>query len=160
MNFGRWVERIYGERDIGRGIATSVAGALGLTTYLYWGDWVIAAFVAIIVFPVARIVASTIHSHWSKSRQRIDNVGKIEELFEKLGSEEKAVVQAFVWHGGSVITWAECNRSAEFSAIGIESLINRGLMHATMTADGMTEAFALDTKLFDHALTVMPDFPF
>ena len=30
-------------------------------------------------------------------------------LFEILGSEEKAVVQAFVWHGGSVMTWSACN---------------------------------------------------
>ena len=28
----RWVERIYSERDIGRGIATSAAGAIGLIT--------------------------------------------------------------------------------------------------------------------------------
>ena len=100
-------ERIYSESDIGRGIATTVAGAAGLATYHYWNDWVVAAFVTIIIFPVAKILASAIHSLWSRSRQRSDSRGQIEELFEKLGAEEKHVVQAFVWHGGSVITWGE-----------------------------------------------------
>ena len=160
MNFGRWIDRIYSESDIGRGIATTVSGAAGLSAYLYWDDWAIGAFVAIIFFPAARILVSALHSYWSQSRKRSDDIVQMEELFEKLGSEEKAVIQAFVWHGGSVIAWRECNKSPEFSAVGIESLINRGLMHATVTADGMSEAFALDTRLFDHAQTVLPSVPF
>ena len=42
----------------------------------------------------------------------------------------------------------------------IESLINRDLMHASVTADGMTETFVLDTQLFDYAQTVLPNEPF
>ena len=159
MHLDRWAERIYSERDTGRGVATTVAGIAGLATYLYWNDWIVAVFVAIIMFPVSRISASAIHSRWSQSRQRSDDRGNIEEFLEKLGSEEKAVVQAFVRHGGSVITWGEFNRSPQFTQPGIESLINRGLVHTTVTADGMTEAFALDTKLFDYAQTVLPNEP-
>lgn len=73
MNFGQWVERIYGENDFGRGIATSIAGSAGLAAYLYWGDWVIAAFVGIIIFPIGRILASAIHSRWIRSQERSDN---------------------------------------------------------------------------------------
>ena len=134
MNLDRWVERLYNESDIGRGIATTVAGTAGLTTYLYWDDWVVAAFVTIIVFPGVRILASTTESYRIQSRERSYSRGQIKELFKNLGSKEKAVVQAFVWHGDSVITWRECNELSYFSAAGIESLINRGLMHATVTA--------------------------
>ena len=109
MNLSRWVDRIYRESDIGRGIATSVAGAAGLATYLGWVDWVIVFFVAIIVFPIARILASTFYSHWRLSRKRTYSRDQVKKLFEKLGSEERTVVEAFVYHGGSVVTWDERN---------------------------------------------------
>ena len=160
MDFDRWVERIYHERDVGRGIATSVAGTVGLITYLYRDDWVVAAFVAVMVFPVGIILASAIHSNWIRSRERSCSKSQVKEVFESLGSEEKAVVQAFVWHGGSVMTWSACNRSGWVSVAGMESLINRDLVHRTVTADGMFEAFALDTHLFDYAQIVLPNEPF
>ena len=97
MNLDRWAARIYDENDIGRGIATTLAGVGGLSTYLYWGDWVIAAFVAIIVFPVGRIATSAIHSRWDRSRESRKTKVQIAHLFESLGSEERATVQAFVW---------------------------------------------------------------
>ena len=111
MTLDRWIERIYSDRDIGRGIATSAAGAIGLTTYLYWEDLVVAGFVTIIVFPIGRILASAIHSHWNQSRERNRSMEQLKDLVDTLGREERAVIQAFVWHGGSVITWGECNRS-------------------------------------------------
>ena len=49
MNLGRWIERIYTEGDFGRNLATSVAGVVGLLTYLQLNDGVTAAFAAIIV---------------------------------------------------------------------------------------------------------------
>ena len=160
MNLDRWATRIYKENDIGRGIATTLAGIGGLCTYLRWGDWVVAAFVAIIVFPVCRIAASAAHSRWARARERRRTDAQIEDLFKSLGSEERATVQAFVWHGGSVMTWGECNRSGHVSVAGIESLLNRGLVHMTMTADLGSETFALDTQLFDYAQKVLPSQPF
>ena len=155
MSFGRWVERVYSESDIGRGVATSTAGATGLITYFYYGDWAVAAFVTIIVFPIGRILASALHTYWTQSRERHRGMDQLGDLFEKLGSEEKAVVHAFVRHGGSVITWRECNQSTHFSAAGIESLINRDLITVGVMADGMTETFALDTQLFDYTQNVL-----
>ena len=120
----------------------------------------VAGFVTIIVFPIGRILASAIHSHWNQSRERNRSMEQLKDLVDTLGREERAVIQAFVWHGGSVITWGECNRSPHFSPAGIESLINRDLMHASVTADGMTETFALDTQLFDYAQKTLPKSPF
>ena len=160
LNLNRWLERVYSENDTGRVVATSLAGATGLTTYLYWDDWVVAGFSAIITFPIVRLSASALHSRWNRLRERDRSRGQLKDLLDSLGFEEKAVVQAFVWHGGSVITWGQCNQSPHFSAAGIESLINRDLMHASVTADGMTETFVLDTQLFDYAQTVLPNEPF
>ncbi len=152
-NFHRWFEVIYNETDFARGIATTLAGAAGLTTYLWRGDGVVAAFVTIIAFPVAKILVSVIHSRWKQSQS------PMKELFESLGSEEKAAVRGFVSHGGSVMTWGEVNRSMSISSVGIESLIARDLMHPSVMADGMTETFVLDTQLFGYAQKVLPDEP-
>ena len=54
----KWVERIYAETDVGRSIATSVAGVIGLSAYLLSTDWVIAAFLSIIAWCVAMGVLS------------------------------------------------------------------------------------------------------
>ena len=161
MGLNRWLERVYSQSDTGWGIATSLAGVIGLTAYLYWDDWVVAGFSAIVAFPIVRISASAIHSpRWNCSREHARSRGQLKELLDGLGSEEKAVVQAFVWHGGSDITWGQCNQSPHFSVAGIESLINRDLMHPSVTTDGMTETFVLDTQLFDYAKTVLPNEPF
>ena len=159
MDLNRWVERVYNESDPGRGIGTSAAGTTGLTAYLYWEDWVVAGFVTIIVFPIGRILASAIHSHWKQSRERNRSMDQLKDVFDKFGSEERAVIQAFIRHGGSVITWEECYQSPHFSDAGIESLRNRGLMRASMTADGMTPTFVLDTQLFDDAQKASPNQP-
>ena len=159
MDLDRWIERIYSERDVGRGVATSTSGATGLLTYLLSGDWVVSGFVAVIVFPIARIAASSFHSHWNQTRERTHSMDELRDLFDGLGSEEKAVVHAFVRHGGSVITWREFNRSQDFSHIGIESLINRGVASMGMMADGMTETFVLDTDLFAYAQKAFPQEP-
>ena len=53
----RWAERIYEETDLGKSLGTSIAGVAGLIVYETTADWVIAAFVLIIVFPVSRVKA-------------------------------------------------------------------------------------------------------
>ena len=159
MNFDRWIERIYSENDIGRGVATSISGISGLASYLYWDDWVIACFVAIIVFPVSKILTSTIHSSLIESRKH-GYSKEIKNLFEKLGHEEQQVVQAFVWHGGCTMTWSECNESSSITSAGIESLISRDLLYTSVTADSAQETFVLNTELFDYAQTVLSKVPF
>lgn len=58
----KWAERIYAETDVGRSIATSVAGVMGLSVYLLSSDWVIALFSAVIAFPLVRLVATGFHA--------------------------------------------------------------------------------------------------
>lgn len=159
MNFDRWIERIYSENDIGRGVATTISGITGLASYLYWDDWVIACFVAIIVFPVSKIMTSTIHSRLIEAR-KYGHSKEIKDLFEKLSHEEKQVVQAFVWHGGCAMTWSECEKYSSSTRAGIESLIKRDQVYESVTADGLQETFVLNTELFDYAQTVLPNFPF
>ena len=157
MNIGRWFERIYSESDIGRSIATSVSGLVGLGIYLYYQDWVIGAFALIVAFPIARIVASVLHTRYLKLRQSSENRDETKELFERLSHEEQSVIRAFVRHGGCTVTWNQVNRSQDFTATGIESLTTRDLVHSSVMADGMTETFVLNTDLFDYANTVFDD---
>ena len=128
MNFDRWAERVYNESDFGKSIATTAAGTASLASYLYWHDWVVSVCIGIIVFPVGRILASAIHSHWAQSREKFYNRDQMKELFDSLGREEKDVVQAFVWHGSTSITWSQVNKSWNFPSSGIDSLVYRGLI--------------------------------
>lgn len=157
MNLGRWFERIYSESDTGRSIATSVSGLIGLGAYLYSQDWVIGAVVLIVAFPIARIVASALHSRYVRSRQSSKSQDEMKELFDKLSREELSVLRAFVRHGGCVVAWGEIKWESLFTSTGIESLMSRGLVQSSVRADGMTETFEPNTDLFDYANTVFDD---
>lgn len=148
----KWAERVYAETDVGRSIATSLSGVLGLGVYLYLGDWVIAAFVAIIFFPVARLAASGIHARLSRNASRRAKRSDAEYTFNSLSDEEKAVVFEFVSAGGCVLTWAQMNK-CPVSGSAIESLIQRDVLSTSMTADGMRETFVLDAEVFDAGLS-------
>ena len=62
MNFDRCALRIYGEKDFGRSVSTTLSGIIGLSTYLLSKDWVLSAFVTIIVFLLFRLIASAVHT--------------------------------------------------------------------------------------------------
>ena len=156
MNIAKWFERIYTEKNIGRGVATSVAGIAGLIIWYFSKDWIATVLVLVAVYSTAQIVADPIHHRLTLARQRRDRKKHMEELFDQLGWEEHAVVQEFVRHGSSVVTWGVFNKSQNFSLPGIESLINRGLAQQSLTADGITETFVLDADLFGYAQTVLP----
>lgn len=149
MLWEKWADRVYAETDIGRSVATSGSGAIGLAIYLLFSDIAIAGFSAIIAFPIIRLLAATSH-------RRIENLAKLknekdglQRIYSRLSTEEQKVVSVFVEAGGSVMTWGQINRSeVHFSAI--ESLIQRRLLHTSMTADGLTETFVLDQDIFDH----------
>lgn len=149
----KWAERIYAENDFGRGIATSIAGIIGLINYLITRDWVIAVFSLIIIFPMVRIISTALNESakrkFSKKMQHIE----IEETFKKLSDAEKEVVKAFVDAGGTALTFSQIN-NLNLSNAAIESLIQRELLWTSVTADLMTETFALNTQLFDVAKTI------
>jgi hypothetical protein len=144
----KWIERVYGETDFGRSIATSVAGVVGLVVYLAAHDWVISAFSAIIAFPVARLLSAGLYEHTRRAtKQRIERENAINS-FRALSESERQVVSAFVQAGGSVLTWSHAN-SLSLPGPAIESLIQRGLITTSMTADGMRETFVLEPSVFD-----------
>ena len=155
MNFDRWVERIYSENDPGRGVATTVAGAMATAIYLYSSDWAVAALVGVTIFPVAKIAASGFHANWTRKRRRSEDHAEFGELLDRLGYQERLVVQHFVWHGASVMTWGECN-TYDLSRSAINSLIERGLAKEAEEAQGV----AIDTRFFDYAQTTLEAHPF
>ncbi|HKK57112.1 hypothetical protein [Marinobacter sp.] len=144
----KWAERIYAETDVGRSIATSVTGVVGLSVYLLSSDWVIAVFAAVIAFPLVRLAATGLHARAVRRAQGRMELEEAERVYGRLSEHEKAVVQAFVQTGGSVLTWGQVNQLG-LPGNGIESLIQREVAWTSMTADGMRETFALDSAIFD-----------
>lgn len=144
----KWAERIYAETDVGRSIATSVAGVVGLSVYLLSSDWVIAVFSAVIAFPLVRLIATGLHARVVRRAQGQMELEEAERIYARLSEHEKIVVQAFVQAGGSVLTWGQVNQLG-LPGNGIESLIQREVAWTSTTADGMRETFALDSAIFD-----------
>lgn len=151
-SFEKWAERIYAETDFGKGIATSLSGALGLGVYLLFNDWAVAVFALIIFFPVARITAAAIHTRLSRSAMRRSKRSDAEHIYGNLSNYEKEVVAEFVKSGGCVLTWRQANESP-ISSSAIESLIHREVLTTSITADGMRETFVLDPTLFEVGLS-------
>ena len=150
----KWLERVYGETDFGRSIATSVAGAIGLVVYLLVGDWVISAFSAIIAFPIARLLSTWLYEKTRRAAARQIESERAKSTYGKLSDEERQVVAAFVKAGGSVLTWSQVN-ALSLSGPAIESLLQREVLSTSMTADGMRETFVLDSAVFDAGLSVV-----
>lgn len=144
----KWAERVYTETDVGRSVATSVSGVIGLVVYLLSNDWVIAAFSTIISFPIIRLIASGMHEKAIRHAKRRIAREEAEHVYDQLSDDEREVVRAFVSAGGSVLTWSHVN-SLSLPGPAIESLIQRELLWSSMTADGMRETFAIDSSIFD-----------
>lgn len=149
--FEKWIDRVYAETDVGRSVATSLAGLVGLGVYLFRGDWVIAAFASVIMFPVARLAASAIHHRFAGDTVQAAHRQWAERTYNALSDEELKAVDVFVKAGACVLTWRQFNRS-DASGNALESLMRRDALTASIMADGGSESFVLDTDLFDVAL--------
>jgi len=141
------VEKLYSETDSARSIATSGAGVVGLIIYLMQRDWVIAAFSAVMVFPIARLASARIYERFHRAEMRRTEREKAQDMYSQLSEHQKAVVQAFVQAGGSVLTWSHVN-ALNLRGPAIESLKNRQLLSVDVTADGSRETFVLNPTLF------------
>ncbi len=116
----------------------------------------IGAFSVVIIFPIIRVIASTLNQVYSNKKQSHVERQKVQELFDRFSAEEKKVIRAFVEAGGSVLSWSRANRLG-VSESGVESLMQREILYSTMTADGMREAFVIDTEIFDLAQKVFAE---
>jgi len=152
MKFDEIAARIYDETDFARSLATAVAGVVGLSIYLWKHDAVIAAFAAVIVFPVVRLGSHTLRSSWVARSTKRAQEARNRELLAKLSDQEKDVLRFFVAAGGACVSWGFVNSSKmSFPRPALNSLMARGLVHTSVMEDGMTESFVLDTEVFDIA---------
>ena len=151
----KWADRVYAETDFGRSIATSLSGLVGLVVYLATNDWVIAAFSTIIAFPIIRIISTGINEKFERKKKRKIDEENARDIYDRLSDEEKEVINSFVMAGGSVLTWGQMNKQGvSFSAV--ESLLQREVLWTSMTADGLTETFVLNSNVFDIANAKKP----
>ena len=151
----KWAERIYTDTDFGRGIAVSISGITGLTAYLLTKDWVIAAFASVILFPISRLITTALHNKSVIRKLRSVNREEAKYKYENLSPGEQNIVQSFIDQGGFVLTWKVVNR-LELNHSSVESLVQRGLLHPSVTADGMVETFVLDEGVYDAGIKADP----
>ena len=105
---------MYTETDFGRSVATSIAGIIGLITYLFSKDWAIAAFSFIISFPIIRLISKGLHDKFNRNKKRKIEQEDAEYLYNSLSKEEKKVVQAFINAGGCMLRWSQINKLSLF----------------------------------------------
>jgi len=142
-------ELIYSEDDFGRSVSTTLSAVIGITCYLSTNDWVIAAFSAVIPFPIIRLVASKLHAKYAIRAQRNTARESADYTFSQLSQDEKTVANAFVNAGGCTLTFSQVNSLSLANAV--ESLTHREMLSTSMTADSMCETFVLDPLVFDAA---------
>jgi hypothetical protein len=118
--------------------------------YIKWREWVIAAFIAVILFPLIRISASAAHSRWKEARRGRLQFRDVQKRFERFSAEERLVLKVFVEAGGAVVTWRQMNK-ANVSMSAVESLKLREVLESSVTLDGMAETFVIEPEIFDLA---------
>jgi ABC-type multidrug transport system fused ATPase/permease subunit len=107
MDIEKWAERIYLEEDFGKNIATSTSGVVGLIIYLSKSDFALAAFVAIIIFPVVKIISNSLREKYIAKKQERDYEAAKEELdrtVKELTDQERLVIHKFVQYKSAVMS--------------------------------------------------------
>lgn len=145
-SMNRWIERIYAETDFGRNVAVSGSGLIALAAYLVFADAVIAILTLIIVFPVLRVVATTLYEKSSVRTKRRLLIEKATAEYDRLGYAEKKALDMFMWKGALVLSWSEAH-GTEAGYAAFEALVERGLVKN----DEEAERFVLNTEMFDVA---------
>src|SRR5579883_376265 len=152
------VDKLYTETDFARSIATSLSGSVGLALYLWRHDWVVAAFSAIIAFPLLRLGAGALHERRAASKKKVSRTKEVLDMYARLSDEEQEVVDTFARIGGAVLTWSQMN-DLELNGPAIESLMHRALLSTSVTADLMRETFVLDQDLFEAVVAKLRGAP-
>ena len=153
----KWIDRIYTERNFGRGVATIFACATGSAAWLCADEWIFTVFVIVASYLSVNIVADPIHDRITLARKRGHTKRRMKELFSNLGHEEISVLKGFVSVGGNVVTWRMFNKYPHFNRVGMDSLVHREMAHPSVGADLMTETFVLNEDLFGYAQSVLPE---
>jgi hypothetical protein len=152
MNYEKLLTAIYAEEDLGRSVAIAVAGVTGLVVYRLSADWVTAVFSSVILFPLARVAATAMHSRWKSKRSETAQALSAETEFNRFSPEERQILEFFVRQGGCCVSWSAVNRSEfPFPRAALNSMMERGLVRTSVMEDGMTESFVLKVEMFDVA---------
>ena len=129
MNIAKWAERIYLEEDFGKNIATTISGLIGLSIYFYKSDFALAAFVAIILFPLIKIIANIFREKHIKNKEShflIEAKKNIEKTVKSFTDKERLVIHEFVKAKGSVLSskYIQLNK-IYLPDIAVKSLVER-----------------------------------
>lgn len=130
MKWDKLIATVYAEQDFGRSMATTVAGVVGLSTYLLSSDWVAAVFAAIIAFPVCRVVSSALPPRINNKESILSDrpiaealvrIGKpaVPEMLKVLVGSDDSIVRA---EAVAVIRFVE---GKEVSVFILESAIKK-----------------------------------
>jgi hypothetical protein len=107
MDIDKWADRVYAEEDFGKNIAISFSGLIGLIIYLIKSDFALAAFIAIIIFPLVKMLSRHIERKYAKNKKQSDVENKKKEIVEivkNLTDRERRVIHEFVKYKSAVIS--------------------------------------------------------
>ncbi|MYA37123.1 MAG: hypothetical protein F4Y34_10745 [Gammaproteobacteria bacterium] len=155
MKINSLLEKIYNEKDFATLMAASAAAFSGILAYVLWNDVFIGSAVIIMIFPIVKVLLTGYSKKWKFHHDQYQKSFELENTFNNLGSEELKVVSAFVDYGGNTIDFNEHENSSEYSDIGTNSLINRGLIELTENSYCSRAGYCLNEDLFNFAVSKM-----
>ena len=158
MKTKEFISTIYNEDDFGRSCATVASALLILSMYLLNVDLITTVLVAVIVFPITRIISSAFDKRRIQINLTHRNEAQLKESYDKYTEQEKQIIEFFVHAGGSRVSYNMINENLlehPFPRSALNSLMQRGVAAKTLMEDSITEGVALETNLFDLAHKIM-----
>lgn len=149
MKFDKFLETIYNENDLSKGLSFSLAGILALIVYKLEKDVFIAIVVPIIFFPIFRFLIKSIIEHLSSKKALINNQSKLDDILKNISEEEQSLIYEFVSKGSSSLHISDIRATHEI----VNSLENRGYIHV-----GDVGWITLEIDIFDQARIYFKDY--
>ncbi len=155
MDIDKWADRVYAEEDFGKNISITCSGLVGLCVYLYSNDWKLSGFLTIIAFPLFRIIASVVYARHEIQKEKERAFLASEESLNAVKNytaKERLVLKAFVDAGGATVTFSQIElNQTHLPEPGVNSLVQRGVLHKVLTADGMSKGLSINIEIFEAA---------
>lgn len=107
VDFNKMFETVYNESDSSKMIAISMSGIVGLIMYFFiTKETPILIFTTLIIFPIAKLLTSSILNHINKKNELKLQEINYQELYSELNSNEKKFIDyAFVMGDNEVVDW-------------------------------------------------------
>lgn len=149
MKFDKFLETIYNENDISKGLSFSLAGILALIVYKLEKDVFVAIVVPVIFFPIFRFLIKSIIEHLSSKKALVNNQSKMDDILKNISEEERSLIYEFVSKGSSSLHLSDIRATHEI----VNSLENRGYIHI-----GDVGWIILEVDIFDQARIYFKDY--